>query len=145
MEPLAHHIGALGQTVQGLGQGQERLAGGLSHVSDMQAARRPPCWRRWNGGWRRCRKAWPRPCTAPPRAPRAALGELQQKLEQIDRAQAKIEKLSGDVLSLQDILSNKQTRGAFGEIQLNDIVAKALPPTPIPSRRPCRTASAPIA
>jgi DNA recombination protein RmuC len=37
MEPLAHHIGALGQTVQGLGQGQERLAGGLSHVSDMQA------------------------------------------------------------------------------------------------------------
>jgi hypothetical protein len=52
---------------------------------------------------------------------------LQQKLEQIDKAQAKIEKLSGDVLSLQDILSNKQTRGAFGEIQLNDIVAKALP------------------
>ena len=35
--------------------------------------------------------------------------------------------LSGDVLSLQDILSNKQTRGAFGEIQLNDIVSKALP------------------
>jgi DNA recombination protein RmuC len=32
------------------------------------------------------------------------------------------------VLSLQDILSNKQTRGAFGEIQLNDIVSKALPP-----------------
>jgi DNA recombination protein RmuC len=32
------------------------------------------------------------------------------------------------VLSLQDILSNKQTRGAFGEIQLNDIVQKALPP-----------------
>jgi DNA recombination protein RmuC len=56
-----------------------------------------------------------------------SLGELQQKLDQIDRAQAKIEKLSGDVLSLQDILSNKQTRGAFGEIQLNDIVAKALP------------------
>jgi len=31
------------------------------------------------------------------------------------------------VLSLQDILSNKQARGAFGEIQLNDIVSKALP------------------
>jgi DNA recombination protein RmuC len=39
-----------------------------------------------------------------------------------------IEKLSGNVLSLQDILSNKQTRGAFGEIQLNDIVQKAMPP-----------------
>jgi DNA recombination protein RmuC len=57
-----------------------------------------------------------------------SLGDLQQRLETIDRAQSKIEKLSGDVLGLQDILSNKQTRGAFGEIQLNDIVAKALPP-----------------
>ena len=57
-----------------------------------------------------------------------SLGELQQRLEAIDKAQTRIERLSGDVLSLQDILSNKQTRGAFGEIQLNDIVAKALPP-----------------
>ena len=53
---------------------------------------------------------------------------MQQRLETIDKAQANIEKLSGDVLSLQDILSNKQTRGAFGEIQLTDIVGKALPP-----------------
>ena len=56
-----------------------------------------------------------------------SLGELQQRLETIDKAQANIEKLSGNVLSLQDILSNKQTRGAFGEIQLHDIVQKALP------------------
>jgi DNA recombination protein RmuC len=52
---------------------------------------------------------------------------LQQRLKTIDKAQENITKLSGDVLSLQDILSNKQTRGAFGEIQLNDIVSKALP------------------
>jgi DNA recombination protein RmuC len=52
---------------------------------------------------------------------------LHQRLETIDKAQANIEKLSGNVLSLQDILSNKQTRGAFGEIQLHDIVQKALP------------------
>ena len=57
----------------------------------------------------------------------ALTGELQQRLETIDKAQANIEKLSGNVLGLQDILSNKQTRGAFGEIQLNDIVLKALP------------------
>nr|WP_211642951.1 DNA recombination protein RmuC [Loktanella sp. SALINAS62] len=55
------------------------------------------------------------------------LTELQERLATIDRAQSNIEKLSGDVLSLQDILSNKQTRGAFGEIQLTDIVGKALP------------------
>ncbi|NIY98654.1 DNA recombination protein RmuC, partial [Salipiger sp. HF18] len=57
-----------------------------------------------------------------------SLGELQERLKVIDRAQENISRLSGDVLSLQDILSNKQTRGAFGEIQLNDIVGKALPP-----------------
>jgi DNA recombination protein RmuC len=56
-----------------------------------------------------------------------SLGELQQRLATIDKAQANIEKLSGNVLSLQDILANKQARGAFGEIQLNDIVQKALP------------------
>lgn len=56
-----------------------------------------------------------------------SLTQLQERLATIDRAQNNIEKLSGDVLSLQDILSNKQTRGAFGEIQLNDIVSKALP------------------
>jgi DNA recombination protein RmuC len=52
---------------------------------------------------------------------------LHQRLQAIDKAQDNITKLSGDVLSLQDILSNKQTRGAFGEIQLTDIVTKALP------------------
>ncbi|MFQ3354886.1 MAG: DNA recombination protein RmuC [Paracoccaceae bacterium] len=56
-----------------------------------------------------------------------SLTQLQERLATIDKAQLNIEKLSGNVLDLQDILSNKQTRGAFGEIQLNDIVYKALP------------------
>ena len=55
------------------------------------------------------------------------LGELQQRLQTIDKAQTNIEKLSGEVLGLQEILSNKQARGIFGEIQLKDIVSKALP------------------
>ncbi len=57
-----------------------------------------------------------------------SLGSLQERLVTIDKAQNNIEKLSHNVLGLQDILSNKQSRGAFGEIQLNDIVSKALPP-----------------
>ncbi|KAG1647491.1 hypothetical protein GQR58_030563 [Nymphon striatum] len=56
-----------------------------------------------------------------------SLTQLQERLASIDKAQDNITKLSGDVLSLQDILSNKQTRGSFGEIQLHDIVSKALP------------------
>ena len=55
------------------------------------------------------------------------LGELQERLQTIDKAQTNIEKLSGEVLGLQEILSNKQARGIFGEIQLKDIVSKALP------------------
>jgi len=42
-----------------------------------------------------------------------SLTQLQERLATIDKAQENITKLSGDVLSLQDILSNKQTRGAF--------------------------------
>ena len=57
-----------------------------------------------------------------------ALGSLHERLAAIDRAQENIERLSGDVLSLQDILSNRQARGVFGEVQLRDILADALPP-----------------
>ena len=55
--------------------------------------------------------------------------KLQERLAVIDAAQKNITKLSSEVVSLQDILSNKQARGAFGEIQLQDLVKKALPPS----------------
>lgn len=42
-----------------------------------------------------------------------------------------LESLTGEVLSLQDILANKQARGAFGEIQLADLLRDALPPSAI--------------
>jgi DNA recombination protein RmuC len=57
-----------------------------------------------------------------------ALGAIGERLSAIDRAQARIDKLSGDMLGLQDILANKQARGALGEIQLADILSNALPP-----------------
>ena len=57
-----------------------------------------------------------------------SLTQLQERLAAIDKAQTNIEALSGNVLGLQDILANKQRRGMFGEIQLNDIVGGALPP-----------------
>lgn len=57
------------------------------------------------------------------------LGDLKKHLNVIDAAQKNIEELAGQVVGLQDILSNKQARGAFGEIQLNDIVRNVLPPS----------------
>lgn len=58
----------------------------------------------------------------------ATLAELRERLAVIDSAQANIAQLSERMVSLQDILSNKQARGAFGEIQLNDLISQVLPP-----------------
>jgi DNA recombination protein RmuC len=55
--------------------------------------------------------------------------DLRERLARIDEAQKKIGDLSTQVVSLQQILTNKQARGAFGEVQLNDLVSNALPPS----------------
>ncbi|WP_425407458.1 DNA recombination protein RmuC [Hwanghaeella sp.] len=57
------------------------------------------------------------------------IGELKERLGAINAAQDRITKLSEQVVSLQDVLSNKQARGGFGEIQLEDQVKSALPPS----------------
>ncbi len=44
------------------------------------------------------------------------------RLTKIDEAQKNIEKLSTDVVSLQDVLTDKKSRGTFGEVQLNNIL-----------------------
>ena len=46
-----------------------------------------------------------------------------ERLAKIDEAQKKIETLSKDVVSLSDILSDKKSRGTFGEIQLHQILS----------------------
>jgi len=57
------------------------------------------------------------------------MSALQERLAVIDAAQKNLTELSSRVVTLQDILANKQARGAFGEIQLNDLVVNALPPS----------------
>ena len=58
-----------------------------------------------------------------------SLSDLRERLAVIDAAQRNITALSSQVVGLQDILSNKQARGAFGEIQMQDLVQGALPPS----------------
>jgi len=55
------------------------------------------------------------------------LSELQQRLAVIDNAQRNITDLSGQMLTLRDILANKQARGAFGQIRMEAILEDALP------------------
>ena len=45
-----------------------------------------------------------------------------ERLSKIDEAQKKIENLSGDIVSLQSILTDKKTRGIFGEVNLKNIL-----------------------
>jgi DNA recombination protein RmuC len=127
VSPLAQEVGWMARRVQALSDGQERLAGGLHHVSEAQAVSQSAMLQVMEQRLAEVTRSMGETLVGTSTRTARSLGELQQRLETIDRAQANIEKLSGNVLSLQDILSNKQTRGAFGEIQLNDIVIKALP------------------
>lgn len=126
-EPLADQMGMLGQRVQSISDGQQQLAGGLNHVSEAQAASQANMLQLLEQRLSQVSGTMNENLQGSARRTAQSLGELQQRLQAIDKAQDNITKLSGDVLSLQDILSNKQTRGAFGEIQLKDIVGKALP------------------
>ena len=125
--PLLREVTWLSQKVQNLGEGQERLSGGLHHVSESQAQSQTNMLKLMETRLADVQRQMTETLHGTSTRTARSLGELQQRLETIDKAQANIEKLSGNVLSLQDILSNKQTRGAFGEIQLHDIVQKALP------------------
>ena len=126
-EPLMREMSWLGQRVGQLADGQERLAGGLHHVSETQAHSQTAMLQLMEKRLAEVQRGMMESLQGNSTRTARSLGELQQRLQTIDKAQANIEKLSGNVLGLQDILSNKQTRGAFGEIQLNDIVRKALP------------------
>ena len=61
------------------------------------------------------------------RATHENLRRLQERLAVIDTAQTNIQSLAKDMAGLQQILSNKQTRGAFGQSRMETIVADGLP------------------
>jgi DNA recombination protein RmuC len=53
--------------------------------------------------------------------------KVLEHLTRIDEAQKRITELSGNVVSLQEVLNDKRSRGAFGEVQLSGLVANVLP------------------
>tara|TARA_Y100001935_G_scaffold223408_1_gene198813 strand:+ start:44967 stop:46433 length:1467 start_codon:yes stop_codon:yes gene_type:complete len=54
-------------------------------------------------------------------------GKVLEHLARIDEAQKKIKELSGNVVSLQEVLTDKRSRGAFGEVQLSALVKNIIP------------------
>jgi len=146
---VASQVARLSENVTTLGQGQNQLAGNIQTVSDAQATAQmhvvqtmearlaevnaQVAERLAENAMKSARsltemqERMKETLSGSSEKTTKSLTELQERLATIDKAQTNIEKLSGDVLSLQDILSNKQRRGMFGEIQLTDIVSKALP------------------
>ena len=55
------------------------------------------------------------------------LAKLNERLAVIDAAQARLAGMTDEVISLKDILANKQSRGAFGQGQMEAIVRDGLP------------------
>ena len=56
------------------------------------------------------------------------LGRLNERLAVIDAAQGRLSEMTREVVSLKDILANKQARGAFGQGRMEAIVRDGLPP-----------------
>jgi DNA recombination protein RmuC len=53
--------------------------------------------------------------------------DVLKRLALIDKAQEKIDKLTVNVVSLQEVLSDKRSRGAFGEVQLGALISNMMP------------------
>ncbi len=73
------------------------------------------------------------------------LQKLNERLAVIDRAQKNITELATQVTSLQSVLANKQSRGAFGQGRMEAIIQDGLPKGATHSSIRCRTAPGPIA
>jgi DNA recombination protein RmuC len=57
----------------------------------------------------------------------ATFADVLKRLALIDEAQKKITALSGEVVGLQEVLADKRSRGAFGEVQLGSLVRNVMP------------------
>jgi DNA recombination protein RmuC len=61
------------------------------------------------------------------RATNESLSQLHERLAVVDAAQARLAELSSHMVTLKDVLANKQARGAFGQGRMEAIVADGLP------------------
>jgi DNA recombination protein RmuC len=108
-------------------QAQAEVSGRMQGMADSLAARQGDMARtlaeRLDGMTARVGQS----LTATTKETQASLSGLAERLAVIDRVQGRIVDLAGEVVRLQDILSNKQTRGAFGQGRMEAIVMDGLP------------------
>ena len=133
-------VSQLAETATRLGAGQSELTGRLSQIAEQSAAAQAQLAARLQAQERQISKSLEERLAAvstrvhetlekSANQTAVTMGDLKTRLALIDEARKTIAKLSTEVVGLQDILSNKQSRGAFGEVQLMDIVTGILPPS----------------
>ena len=109
--------------------GQNDLAGRLTAITETSAAAQSALTKTLNDRLDAVSKRLGENMDKSTATTTKTMTDLHERLVKIDVAQKNIAELSAQVVSLQDVLSNKQARGAFGEIQLNDLVINILPPS----------------
>src|SRR5690606_20652554 len=113
----------LGELVRSQAEMQGRLANMADMLSARQAELNQSVSQRLDGMTHRIGNT----LTQQAKSTHENLRLLQERLAVIDAAQNNIQTLAKDVVGLQAILSNKQTRGAFGQSRMETIIADALP------------------
>jgi DNA recombination protein RmuC len=103
------------------------LKGRLSQMSEMTALRQEELARSVNERLDRVGQHLGMSVEETGRRTSDNLAKLHERLAVIDTAQKNIAELSGRFVSLQDILANKQARGAFGQVRMESIVEDGLP------------------
>jgi len=122
-------LAELGITTAGLTQAQSEVLGQIKAMTDASASLQEAMTRALNERLDTVSGQMRQSLETTSLKTAESLGELRKHLQKIDEAQKNITELSSQVVSLQDLLANKQARGAFGEIQLADIVRNILPPS----------------
>ncbi len=130
----------LADTAARMGAGQSELTGRLRQIAEQSATAQTQLAERLQAQERQISKSLEERLAAVSTRVHESLeksanqtattmGDLKTRLAMIDEARKTIAELSTEVVGLQDILSNKQSRGVFGEVQLMDIVTGILPPS----------------
>jgi len=115
-EATVTQVARLADVAERLGEGQAMLSGRLQQTQIGLDQRLDALTRRMGDG-----------LLQQTERTHETLRGLHERLALVGEAQQTIAQLSTQVTGLQDILANKQARGAFGEVQLEALVASLLP------------------
>ncbi len=124
---FARRRAPVARRIEALAAGQHQLAGAIAQLAEAQLAAQARLTDSLSARLERAEGRMGETLAATARRTAHGLGALGQRIAAVDRAQDRMRALSEDLVGLQRILADKQSRGLFGEIQLQEILRTALP------------------